>query len=78
MYADGLLGNKGMLQTLGALVTGVFNYIRQPNSQSYNLKSVLGNSYGYIFDDVEITPNDALLLFMSQSQGFSLDRFKKE
>lgn len=78
MYADGLLGNKGMLQTLGALVTGVFNYVRAPNSPPYSLKSILNNTYGYIFDDKEDSPNDALLTFMTQAQGFSMDRFKKD
>lgn len=78
MYADGLLGNKGMLQTLGSLVAGVFNYVRSPHSPPYSLKSILGTSYGYIFEDVEMSANDALLTFMSQAQGFSLDRFKKE
>jgi hypothetical protein len=78
MYADGMLGNKAMLQTLGSLVAGVFNYVRSPHSPPYSLKSVLGNSYGYIFEDAEVSANDALLIFMSQAQGFSLDRFKKE
>jgi hypothetical protein len=78
MYADGMLGNKAMLQTLGSLVAGVFNYVRAPNSPPYSLKSILGSSYGYIFDDAELSPSDALLVFMSQAQGFSLDRFKRK
>lgn len=49
MYADGLIGNQGVLQTLGALTAGVFNYMRPPHSSPYSLKSVLGNVYGYIY-----------------------------
>ena len=78
MYADGVLGNKGMLQIMGSLTTAVFNYMRAQHSQPYTLKSILNTTYGYLFNDVELTASDSLLLFMSQAQGFSLDRFKKE
>lgn len=78
MYADGLIGNQGVLQTLGALTAGVFNYMRPPNSSPYSLKSVLGNVYGYIYPEIELNPSDSLLVFMSQSQGFNMEKFKRE
>lgn len=78
MYADGIIGNRAIIPILGSLVTGVFNYIRPQGSSPYSLKSIIGNSYGYIYEDIESNPNDSLLLFMTQAQGFSLDRFKKE
>lgn len=76
MYADGMLGNGGVIQQLGSLVTGVFNYMRAPHSQPHSLKSILGASYGYIFNDVEVSPSDSLLMFMSQAQGFDSKLFK--
>lgn len=76
MYADGIIGNKSLITTLGTLVTGVFNYIRSNNSQPYNLKSVLGSAYSYMYNDVEVSPSESLLLFMTQAPGFKMDRFK--
>lgn len=76
MYADGLLGNKNLITTLGMLTTGVFNYIRSSNSSPYTLKSVIGSAYGYIYDDQELSASDSLLSFMSQAQGFTMDKFK--
>lgn len=78
MYADGAIGNYGILQTLGSLTAGVFNYLRGANSKPYDLKTVLGNAYGYLYPDVEANPNQALLTFMSQAQGFNLSKFTKE
>ena len=77
MYADGVLGNRGLLNTIGALANGVFNYIRPPNTAPYNLKSILGKSYGYIYPEIEENPSDSLIAFVSQAKGFGLDRFKK-
>lgn len=77
MYADGILGNRGLLNTIGILVNGVFNYIRSPNTSPYNLKSILGQSYGYMYPDVEIDPSDSLKAFVSQARGFGMDKFKK-
>ena len=76
MYADGLLGNKSLIMTLGTLTAGVFNYMRANSSLPYDLKSVIGSAYGYIYEDVKADPSDALLLFMSQAPGFEMDKFK--
>jgi len=78
MYSDGALGNYGIIKILGALTTGIFNYIRSPNTSAYDLKSILGSNYAYMYRDVESNPSDALLTFMTQAQGFSMDKFKKE
>ena len=77
MYADGIIGNMGLLQNYANLTAGVFNYLRSSNSPPYTLKSILGNSYAYIFDDAETTPTESLLLYMTQAQGFDLGKFKK-
>lgn len=78
MYADGAIGNYGLLQTLGSLTAGVFNYLRSPNSTAYELKSILGNTYGYMFSEQKADPNESLLTFMTQAQGFSMGKFTKE
>lgn len=78
MYSDGVLGNYGILQTLGSLTAGVFNYLRGANSPPYELKSVLGSSYGYMFEEKESNPSESLMSFMSQAHGFNMSKFEKE
>ena len=78
MYADGMLGNRGVLNTIGALTNAVFNYMRAPNTSPYSLKSILNQSYDYIYGEEKTDPSESLKLFMTQAQGFSMDRFKKE
>jgi len=78
MFADGAIGNYGLLQTLGSLTAGVFNYLRSPNSPAYELKSILGNTYDYMFTEQTADPNESLLTFMTQAQGFNMGKFKKE
>ena len=77
MYADGVLGNHGLLNVMGSLTNAVFNYMRASNSSPYSMKSILGQVYGYLYDDVELNASDSLKLFMSQAQGFNKDLFKK-
>lgn len=78
MFADGALGNYGLLQTIGSLTAGVFNYMRAANSSPYELKSILHNVYGYIYPATPSNPSEALLTFMTQAQGFNMGKFKKE
>jgi len=76
MYADGMVGNKNLMVTLGTLTAGVFNYIRGNNSQPYSLKSILGTTYNYIYQEADLSASESLLAYMSQAQGFNLDKFK--
>ena len=67
---DGLIGNKSLLTTIGALTAGVFNYIRQANAKAYALKDILGISYDYIYaplsdEEKKNEVNEKLLTFMS-------------
>jgi hypothetical protein len=78
MYADGLIGNKGLIVGLGTLTNGVFNYMRPPNSPPYALKSILGNVYSYIYPDKDLSASESLLTFMSQAPEFSVDKFKRK
>ena len=77
MYADGVLGNNGLLNSIGVLVNGVFNYIRAPNTPPYSLKSILNQAYGYIYPDADLNPSDSLKMFMSRAKGFTMDKFNK-
>lgn len=82
MYADGMIGNHGLLTTLGQLTTGVFNYMRPMNAPDYKLAKILGQAYDYIVPP--LTPeqqaeatNNALKTFMMAAPGFDQSRFKK-
>ena len=80
MYADGLIGNYGLLNTLGSLTNGVFNYMRASGSPAYKLANILGNAYDYIYpplssDKQKAAVNDSLLAFMQQAQGFDKTLF---
>lgn len=76
MFADGIIGNKKTIEILGNLVAGVFNYMRTPNSSPYSLKSTIGEAYGYLYKEEKLSSSESLLTFMSQAQGFSMDKFK--
>ena len=80
MYADGLIGNRAIIELLGTLTNGVFNYMRASNAPSYKLANILGNAYDYLFPPVpeeqkKEHANNQLLAFMSQAPGFSADKF---
>lgn len=71
---DGFIGNKIILNTLGLLTTGVFNYIRGGNSKAYTLNEILGLSYEYIYRPLTEQQkaeeaNKRLLLFMQMMPG---------
>lgn len=75
MYADGLIGNRGIIEALGNLTAGVFNYMRPANSSSYKLATIIGNTYDYFYPP--LTPeqqkqkaSDSLKIFMSMAPGF--------
>jgi hypothetical protein len=80
MYADGLIGNYGVLTQLATLTNGVFNYMRSANQPAYKLANILGNAYDYIYPPLpfevqkEVVSN-SLLSFMAQAQGFDKTKF---
>jgi hypothetical protein len=81
MYADGMVGNYGVLTQLANLTNGVFNYMRTAKSPPYKLANILGNAYDYIYpplseQDKKASVNNSLLAFMTQAPGFQQDRFK--
>lgn len=80
MYSDGAIGNNLVIETLGNLTAGVYNYMRSSSSQSYTLKNIIGRSYDYIYppQDNTKTVNDALLSFVSQAKGYNPNLFKEK
>jgi hypothetical protein len=45
MYADGMVGNQSIINLLGTLVNGIFNYIRPANAPTYKLANIIGSAY---------------------------------
>ena len=81
MYADGLLGNRAILELLATLTTGVFNYMRADKSPPYKLVNILGNAYDYLYPpvpekDKKEHVNNQLLTFLSQAPGFNMKQFE--
>lgn len=82
MYADGMLGNRGLFDSLAPVTAGVFNYMRSENSPPYNSNKIFPwiNEY-FENPDYEPSPeqqvNNSLLSYVSQAKGFSKERFKK-
>lgn len=79
MYADGMIGNKMIIETLGNLTAGVYNYMRSENARPYELKSIITRAYDYLYPPKDTTQdvNSALSMYISQAKGFKADRFKK-
>lgn len=80
MYADGMIGNYGILTQIATLTNGVFNYMRAANSPAYKLANILGSAYDYIYppltaEQQKAAVNDSLLAFMSQANGFDKTKF---
>lgn len=78
MYADGLIGNIGILEVLGNLTAGVYNYMRPANSSAYKLKDIIPRAYDYIYPPQNNTASasDGLLAYVMQAQGFKKQLFK--
>jgi hypothetical protein len=80
MYADGMVGNYGVLTQLATLTNGVFNYMRTANSVPYKLVNILGSAYDYIYPPLtdaekKTDASNSLLAFMTQAQGFDSKLF---
>lgn len=49
MYNDGLIGNRGILEVLGSLTAGIYNYIRPQNKPAYKLQDIIPQVYEYLY-----------------------------
>lgn len=81
MYADGLLGNKGIFDALTPITTGIFNYLRDSGASAYKPTDIFPwvNEYS-VNPDHEPTQQEVasngLIGFISQAKGFKMDAFK--
>ena len=71
---DGFIGNKQVLNAIGSLTAGVFNYIRAKNQDAYKLQNIIGSAYDYIYapqteQQKKDAANNALLTFISTMPG---------
>jgi len=48
MYADGLIGNRGILEVLGTLTAGQFNKMLPSGKAPYTLGDIIPRAYDYI------------------------------
>lgn len=81
MYADGLLGNKGIFEAIKPLTIAVFNYMRSPNAPAYKVDQLFPwvDEYAKNPDnepDSQQAVSSALLGFVTQAKGFKMERFK--
>lgn len=81
MYADGLLGNKGIFDALTPITTAIFNYLRGSNSQPYKADQIFPWISDYqknpeFDEDESLAPSNGLIGFISQAKQFKIDRFK--
>lgn len=81
MYADGMLGNKGIFDALGPVTTAVFNYMRPQNAAAYRQDQIFPCINEYANNpDFEQSPTDAvnsnLLGYVMNAKGFKPERFK--
>lgn len=81
MYADGVLGNRGVFDSIAPLTAGVFNYIRPEGSPAYKPEQLFAWVNDYFKNpDLEPTQQDqvsnSLMAYISQAKGFAVERFK--
>jgi hypothetical protein len=80
MYADGLVGQHGLLNQLSQLAGIVYNYARSPSIPAMPQGKLLGLAADYLFpppteQDKKEQVNNQLLAFLSQAPGFSPKTF---
>jgi hypothetical protein len=80
MYADGLLGGKGVFDALAPITAGIFNYLRSKDSPSYKPDQIFPWIVEYdknpdLEPDEKDKVNNALLTFMAQAPGFAMEKF---
>jgi len=49
MYADGLIGNRGILEVLGSLTAGHFNSMLPKGKPAYKLQDIIPKAYDYLY-----------------------------
>jgi len=68
MFNDGVIGNLGIIQVLGALTAGQFNKSLPKGSSPYKLRDIIPQVYDYLYpplteQDKRKQVNESLLAF---------------
>ena len=75
MYADGFIGNHGVMEVLGALTGAVYNYMRKPNGKVYKLQDIIPRAYPYIYRPV--SPEEQAAQAQDNLKAFALAKAPK-
>lgn len=72
MYADGMIGNRGTIEVLGALTAGIYNYMRADGQRAFKLEDIIPRGYEYIYpplteQEKKVKVNESLLTFMQSA-----------
>ena len=59
MYADGLIGNRGILEVLGSLTGAIYNYMRSENQTAFKLQDIIPKAYEYLYPPLTKEQKDA-------------------
>lgn len=82
MYVDGLIGNRGLLETLGSLKGAIYNYMRAENQRAYTLQDMIPRVHEYLYpplpEDVKADKvNKNLMQFMQMAPNAPTNLFKE-
>jgi len=72
MYADGIIGNYGILEVLGTLTAGQFNKMLSKGQTAYKLQDIIPRAYDYLYpplsdEDKKELASQRLLAFAMMS-----------
>jgi hypothetical protein len=72
MFNDGVIGNLGIIQVLGALTAGQFNKVLPQGKAPYKLRDIIPQVYDYLYpplseQDKKKQASDNLLAFAMMS-----------
>lgn len=82
MYVDGMIGNRGLLETLGGLKGALYNYMRPENQRAYTLQDMIPRAYEYLFPplaekDKAAKVSENLMQFMQMAPNAPANLFKE-
>lgn len=82
LYNDGIIGNFGILETLGNLTAGIYNYLRSSNSKPYTLQDIIPTAYDYIYppkseEEKREQASQSLLAFVMQAPNVPKELVEK-
>lgn len=81
MYADGMIGNRGILEVLGTLTAGQFNKMLPKGASPYTLEKIIPRAHDYLYPPLDEKTkkervSQSLLAFAMMSPGAPTQFFK--